>query len=787
MSHPLYALIIAIFLPFLASFVLSYLYKFVDDKVGYVAAGVAGVSLFCVLYLFLTDSQGVHSFGWIDVPGYSFEVSFLVDGLSILMSFIVAFVGVMIMVYGRGYMKGEGRQGVFFAYLLAFMGSMMGVVFSDNIIVLFVFWELTSLTSFLLIGFYWNEDESLYGSRKSLLITVTGGLFMLVGFLLLHSISGTFSISAMNNIAGSALYVPAFLLILLGIATKSAQYPFHIWLPNAMEAPTPVSAFLHSATMVKAGVFLLGRMSPVLRGGDAWILTVGSLGMVTMFVAAVLATQANDIKGLLAYSTVSHLGLITATIGFASKVGSKAGTFHILNHATFKATLFLVAGIVVHAIHSRKLDEMGGLLRELPVTAFFACIASLSMAGVPPFNGFISKELMFEATLEMMHDYSFGWIFPVVGVAASIFTFLYSIRFYSSIFLGEKTEKVRDGVTVPSLAERIPVALLGIAILVITVAPDGAAQILVEEAVNSVHGVDFGFHPHHPTSITPELIMSGITIGSGILLYRYIDRISLGIRDFLSSHPRYTVDWYYDGWVNGMERLSGEFVPRVDTGYFRTYAAWLISGALAVVLSGFLVSAVNGFNPFDVSTTLNVGGLSLFSILLMTVAASVVLPFARSHVEGVLILSIVGFMVGIFYVIVSAPDLAMTQIVVETITLVVFLLVIERLPQFYVETGPGLKKGKNLVISLAAGATVTLLVLTALSRRTKDKIGDVQISKAVPEGGGHNVVNVILVDFRGFDTLGEVVVVSMAAFGVLTLFALRGYGRSDEIDGGDTE
>ncbi|MDY7082333.1 MAG: proton-conducting transporter membrane subunit, partial [Halobacteria archaeon] len=364
-------LLTAVILPFGVAPFAPFIYRQLGEYVGYFAAVIASISFALVGWLYVSGVEGVFSVTWIEVGtlGYNVSLSFLVDGFSLLMGLIASGIGVLIMVYGRGYMHGEERQGRFFAYLLAFMGSMLGVIFVENMVALFVFWELTSLTSFLLIGFYTDEEASVYGARKSLIITVSGGLFMLVGFLLLHEMTGTFSIAQLlegSAVAQSELYLPILLLVVLGAATKSAQVPFHIWLPNAMEAPTPVSAFLHSATMVKAGVFLLGRFTPILGEGEEWILVVGSLGMMTMLVGALLAVQASDIKELLAYSTVSHLGLITATFGFASKLGAEAGTFHILNHATFKAALFMVAGIVAHAVGTRKLSKMGGLRKKMP-------------------------------------------------------------------------------------------------------------------------------------------------------------------------------------------------------------------------------------------------------------------------------------------------------------------------------------------------------------------------------------------------------------------------------------
>ncbi|MDY6774770.1 MAG: hydrogen gas-evolving membrane-bound hydrogenase subunit E [Halobacteria archaeon] len=777
-QYELYAVLTVVLLPFVGALVYPYIHRAVGERAAYFATLVASVSFGLVVWLY-TAQRGVVGVDWI--PTYSIRLSFLLDGLSLMMGGIVSGVGVLITVYARGYMHGEDRQGRFFAYLLGFMGSMLGVVFSNSLVLLFVFWELTSFTSFMLIGFYTHDSDSVYGARKSMVITVSGGLFMLVGFLLIHLVTGSFSLAEITSsslspsLAESPLYLPILVLVLLGAATKSAQVPFHIWLPNAMEAPTPVSAFLHSATMVKAGVYLLGRLSPALSGSSfEWTLVVSLLGMVTMTAAAVLAVGATDIKELLAYSTVSHLGLITATFGFANKIGAEAGVFHILNHATFKATLFMVAGIVAHSVGTRSIDDLGGLRHRMPFVAAFAGIASLSMAGVPPFNGFYSKEFLYEASLEMSHTVSWGWIFPVVAVAGSVFTFVYSMGFFFRVFWGEETEYIRNhGFHSPSVPSLVPPGILVVVIGVISVDPTVAADLVVTEAIGSVYGHSVEFHPHLPTSLTTAFGMSILTVLIGVALYTRYDLIHRSVRCLLDSEPRLTVNYYYDGFMSTAPRLSKATVDRIDKGYLRTYVTLMLLSTVVVAVAGYVVGDV-----FPVSSSFSLAfspdTASLVGVLLLTVIASIAVLFAPSHIAGVLMLSIIGFMVGIFYVIASAPDLAITQIVVETVTLVFFLVVLQRLPAFYQERKPGIDRERDLLISLLVGATVFVTVIGARSGTSSvPKISDYFIENSVELGGGHNVVNVILVDFRGFDTLGESAVVMMAALGVITLIASR--------------
>jgi multicomponent Na+:H+ antiporter subunit A len=401
-----------VFLPFLAAAFVPLVHRAIGERTAYYAAGVA---LVCFgLVASLQGSEGAVSIPWL--PSLEVALRFYVDGLAILIGYLATGIGVLILAYSGGYMHGEPAQPRYYATLLAFLGSMLGVAFAADLVVLFVFWELTSISSFVLIGHYQLTDSSRYAARKAMLITVGGGLFMLVGFLLLSSAADTFNLAAMladpagvqSQLRATDRFVPVMLLLAVGAGAKSAQVPLHIWLPNAMEAPTPVSAFLHAATMVKAGVYLVGRFRPLLAGAE-WTLLFVALGLLTMLVTAVLAVAATDIKALLAYSTASHLGLVIAGFGVLSKTGGETGALHILNHALFKAALFLVAGIIAHEAGTRAIDELGGLRHDLPWTAGVTVVAALSMAGLPPFSGFYSKELLFKAVYKLAQRPPASW------------------------------------------------------------------------------------------------------------------------------------------------------------------------------------------------------------------------------------------------------------------------------------------------------------------------------------------------------------------------------------------
>ena len=785
-----------IFLPFLGAAFAPLVYRLVGERTAYYAAGVAAVTLGLVSSLYVSGvwREGVR-YGVEWVPALGISVAVYADGLAMLIAFLASGVGVLVLVYSGGYMHGEPGQAKYYAVMLAFMGSMLGVAFAGDLFALFTFWELTSLSSFLLIGHYTSASESQYAARKSMLITVTGGLFMLAGFLLVAWAGGTTTLAGSDSLIANAasvterlrtagLLVVALGLIGIGAATKSAQVPFHVWLPNAMEAPTPVSAFLHSATMVKAGVYLFGRFRPFFLGESGighlpeWSVVLLVVGLVTMTVAAVLAVGATDIKQLLAYSTASHLGLITAGFGAANKLGAETGAFHLLNHASFKAALFLVAGIVAHEAGTRRIDRLGGLWRSLPITAAVAALASLSMAGIPPFNGFYSKELLFEAVYEVGHEVGgLAWAFPVVAVVGSVFTFLYSIKFLS-LFVGDQPAEL--DVHRPPVAMIAPAVVLGLVVSVVSVSPTLAIDALIGAVYGStIVSGDPTFSVGLPTSLKPAVVMSAVTIGAGALLWPQYDRLHRAVGRLTTRRGR--PDWLYDTGVTALTDGGRSVSGQVRTGLLRTYAIWALLATASLAAGGYLYAAV-GLPAIELGPSVT---LPLAIILLVAVIGAVGVSAAPSHVAGVLTLSIVGFTVAVFYVLADAPDLALTQLVVETLLLVLFLLVLDRLPAFYGEPGLG-RSLRDGAVAVAVGGVVfvTVLLTTAASPSTLAD-GLVQRANLPPGehapvftefGGGSNVVNVILVDLRALDTLGEVSVVAMAALAVLTLVRMRGRG-----------
>jgi multicomponent Na+:H+ antiporter subunit A len=785
-------------LPFVGAALAPLAYRAFGERTAYFAAGVAALCLGLVLSQF--GAEGVVVVPWI--PSLGVELALYVDGLSILIALLASGIGVLVFVYSAGYMHHEPGKRRYYPTMLAFMGSMLGVALAADLVALFVFWELTSLTSFLLIGHY-RDEAGMYAARKAMFVTVAGGLFLLVGFLLLHHVSGQALEAATFRLAGgegallsnagamesalreAGLLVPVLGFLAVGAAAKSAQVPLHVWLPNAMEAPTPVSAFLHSATMVKAGVYLVGRFRPLFDTVE-WTLLFATLGLLTMTVTAVLAVGARDVKQLLAYSTASHLGLIVAGFGFAGAVGAETGAFHVVNHALFKAALFLVAGIVAHEAGTRALRDVSGLGRHLPATAAIATVAGLGMAGIPPLNGFYSKELLFEATYEAAHAAGgLWWVFPAVAVLGSVFTVLYSLRFVS-VFFGEYAAPRKPNT--PPFSMLLPAGVLAVlAALVGLGGVTGTAGIhlgpleafvgRIAEAAGAGHG-EFGYYL--PTSLSVPVLMSAAALGLGLAAYPVYDRLHRGVRLLARVRPT-SPDRFYDGLVGTVDRSRA--VDAIQNGRLDTGVRLLALGVAGLALAAVVAGPVG-------LPELTLAGVTVSMAVVLVVAALAGLAVTRapSHVAGVLVLSILGFMIAIFFILARAPDLALTQLVVETLVLVLFLLVIDKLPAFYGAVG-GLRGAADAAVAGVVGVTVFLTVVLATASGPDDVIAEFFVDHAgVPAehgdvlanaGGGGNIVNVILVDFRALDTLGEISVVGIAALSILALIARRGQGETE--------
>ena len=701
------------------------------------------------------------------LPSLGLNFTLMLDGLGFFFAFLILGIGLLIIAYARFYLAREDNMGEFFTYLLLFQGAMVGIVMSNNILLLLVFWELTSLSSFLLIGYWKHLPEGRQGARMALTVTGMGGLAMIGGMLILGQIAGSYDLSVIlenrDLIQASPLYLPALILILLGCFTKSAQFPFHFWLPHAMAAPTPVSAYLHSATMVKAGIFLMARMWPVLSGTPEWFLLVTGAGLITMVLGALIALFKHDLKALLAFSTVSHLGLITMLLGTGTGFGAMAAAFHILNHATFKAALFMSAGIIDHEAHTRDIRRLGGLRRLMPVTFVIATLAALSMAGIPLLNGFLSKEMMLE---EANHTVLFNtpWLVPAMAVLGSAFSAAYCFRLIGHVFFGPVRDDYPHKPHDPPAGLWLPPALLVVLVVIIGVAPFLAAPI-VEVVTSAIIGGAVEMPKVYIKiwhGLVPALYMSIVATVGGLILLAMFRPLLKG----WEAAPRPEAKVIFEAIVEAAASAARGITHGLHNGAFSRYGAIM---AATTIIAGYYAFATGTVGP--ATRGLQPAGEVAIAGWLMLVAATVGMVFLhRNRLLSLILIGIVGLIVSIGFVFFSAPDLAMTQITVEVVTIILMLLALNFLPNQTPIESTVLRRLRDGVIAVAGGlATMGLAYHYLLREAVATPISEFHLANSYKGGGGTNVVNVILVDFRGFDTYGEIIVLGIAA---LLIYAL---------------
>ncbi|MBR0645617.1 monovalent cation/H+ antiporter subunit A [Plastoroseomonas hellenica] len=778
-SHDLF-LATAVALPFLGALIAALLPSNARNLEAWLAGGVALAVLLMVWLCYPAVAAGQvlrTEIPW--VPTLGLDLVLRMDGFASVFAAMVAGIGFLVVLYARYYMAPEDPVPRFFAFLLAFMGAMMGLVLSGNLIQLVFFWELTSLFSFLLIGYWQHSAAARDGARMALTVTATGGLALFAGVLVLGHIVGSYDLDRVlasgDRVREHPLYLLALGLILAGALTKSAQFPFHFWLPQAMAAPTPVSAYLHSATLVKAGIFLMARLWPVLAGTDAWFWTVGTAGLATLLLGAYVAIFQHDMKGLLAYSTISHLGLITLLLGLNSELAMVAAIFHTLNHATFKASLFMAAGIIDHETGTRDIRRLSGLNRSMPFTARLALVAAAAMAGVPLLNGFISKEMFFTealtattGTFTLLHA-----ALPIAATIASIFAVTYSLRFVHGAFFGPDTDALPKTPHEPPQWMRVPVEVLVFGCMVVGILPAATIGPFLDVAVRSVLG---GATPEYSLAVwhgfNLPLIMSLGALAGGVLLYLLLQRhLNAGVEGTPLLER-------WDG-----RRIFDDVMVFLSWRFARTLERLLGTRRLQMqlrllVILGFVAAAwalsPHGLRPGPVAMT----GIDPAIAIIWAVGAACAIGAAYQakyhRLAALILLGGVGLVTCMTFIWFSAPDLALTQLLVEVVTTVLLLLGLRWLPRRIESRGAGdlrarLRRWRDIIIAAVAGAGLSALSYATMTRASPDGISRFFLERAYSEGGGTNVVNVILVDFRGFDTLGEIVVVGVVA---LTVFAL---------------
>ncbi|QIB52841.1 monovalent cation/H+ antiporter subunit A [Pseudomonas sp. OIL-1] len=706
----------------------------------------------------------VQSWPWLTRVGLN--LSFRLDGLGFMFALLIMGIGLLVILYARYYLSKNDPMGRFFAYLLLFMGSMLGVVLSENLLLMMFFWELTSLSSFLLIGYWSHSSDARKGARMALAVTGGGGLALLGGVLLLGQIVGSYELSdvliAGDIIRAHALYPVVLVLVLLGVFTKSAQFPFHFWLPHAMAAPTPVSAYLHSATMVKAGVFLLARLYPALSDTDLWFFMVSVTGMITLLVGACTALFQHDLKGLLAYSTISHLGLITLLFGLDTRLAAVAAVFHIINHATFKASLFMAAGIIDHETGTRDMRRINGLWRYMPHTATLAMVAAAAMAGVPLLNGFLSKEMFFTETLQQHQFGNFSWIIPLVATLYGVFSVAYSLRFIHDVFFnGKPVNLPKYPPHEPPRYMKVPVEILVALCLLVGLLPAFTVSSLLAVAASATLGGDL---PEYSLSVwhgfNLPLIMSIVAMVVGIILY-FTRRQLFGWYERL---PDLDAKLVFENAIQKLVGRAGQFTLLLENASLQRYMTWMLFAAL--VVTGFWLVRLPVWQG-EVAMS-PVDGITLVGALILMVAAGATAIMHRRRLVALIMLSVVGLMVALGFARFSAPDLALTQLSVEVVTIILFMLALFFLPRYTPRTSSRTRSFRDLILAGLAGLLVGGLTFAVLTR-PYDTIASFFLENSYSGGGGTNVVNVILVDFRGFDTMGEVTVLAIAAVAIYAL------------------
>jgi multicomponent Na+:H+ antiporter subunit A len=751
---------------FALALVARWIFRVVRDRTGWVLATLpASIAVYFLAHARAVASGDTFAASHPWAPGLGMSLSLYLDGLSLLFALLITGIGALVLIYSGGYLADHPQLGRFYCWILLFMGSMLGLVLADNAITLFVFWELTSLTSYLLIGFDHGREEARWAALQALLVTGVGGLALLAGLLLLGQAGGSLELSRLiqnGSLRDHPLYLPILLLILAGAFTKSAQAPFHFWLPAAMEAPTPVSAYLHSATMVKAGVYLLARLSSVLGGTEAWVQLVTTGGAVTMVYGAYLGFRETDLKRILAYSTVSALGLLTMLLGLGTKAAVQAAMVFLFAHALYKGALFLVAGALDHETGTRDISSLGGLRRAMPITAAAGVAAGLSMAGLPPLFGFISKEMVLEAVAVAPQLAR-----PLTGAtvaASALFVALAAIVAFRPFF-GDILPTPNHPHEAPGSLWFGPAALSGLTLLA-GLAPALVSSWIVSPAVQAVWRQPAPVELALWHGMNPALALSGIAFVVGLGLYVAREPLRRGAA-WLRIIAWWGPDRWYDLTLQGLNGLARAQTRLLQNGYLRFYLITIV--ATTVGLVSYTLAGDAAFRLPEGWREVRFYEPALVVLMLL---ATLMAVRSRSRLGAVAALGVVGYGVALIFVLFGAPDLAMTQFLVETLTVILLVLVLYHLPRFATLSSRPARL-RDIVVALSGGVLMGALVLAASSTQPQPRLTSYFASHSLPLAHGRNIVNVILVDFRALDTMGEITVLAVAAVGVYALLKLR--------------
>ncbi|MCB0192931.1 MAG: putative monovalent cation/H+ antiporter subunit A [Anaerolineae bacterium] len=766
-------MLLAVLSGFILAILAPWLYKVGRGATGWILAFLPlGLFVYFVGFIEPVAHGEPVTFTYAWIPSLSINLSFYVDGLSLLFALIISGVGTLIVIYGGGYLAHDKNVARFFVYILMFMASMLGVVLSNNLMSLFVFWELTSVTSYLLIGYYHEKPESRFAALQAMLVTGGGGLAMMAGFVMLALVGGSWEISTLFEqgelIQNHAQYLPILLLVLLGAFTKSAQFPFHFWLPGAMAAPAPVSAYLHSATMVKAGVYLVARLSPILGHTETWLYIVTGFGTVTMFIAAYIAWQQTDLKRILAYSTVSALGILMMLLGLGEHVAVEAAMVFLVVHSMYKGSLFMIAGAVDHETGQRHITGLGGLIKSMPFSGVAAVLAAASMSGLPLFLGFIGKELIYESTLE-------SHIYPLALTGIAVLTNVLTITAAGMVsikpFFGQEIKTPKHAHEAPWSMRVGPLTLasLGVILGAVPFAAEEFGALLVGPAASGILNEALEVHLHIlPSAINNIVMLSVVTVLGGIGVYAVrglLGKVVAPLNAVSAVGPEKWYQWTLDGMM-----ASAKWQTHIlQSGYLRYYL--IITILTTVGLAGSTLILQGALQNLS-AITMPEAQIHEILIVVMILCAIVLVLRTSSRLTAVAGLGVVGYGIALLFVLFGAPDLAMTQFSIETLSVILLVLVLYRLPTF-TNFSTRFERARDLVISLMGGALITVLVLIETALPINSRLTPYFAENSYTLAKGHNVVNVILVDFRGIDTMGEITVLGMAALGVYGLLKLR--------------
>jgi multicomponent Na+:H+ antiporter subunit A len=712
------------------------------------------------------------------VPAMGLELRFSLDGLSLLFALIITGIGTLIIGYGGAYMEKDVGLGRFYVYLILFMGAMLGLVLAGNVLTMFVFWELTSVTSYLLVGYKHDYPDARRGAQHALLVTGGGGLALLVGLLLLGymtqqtGVAGseayTFAaiIAAGDALKLDALYTPALILIFIGCFTKSAQFPFHFWLPGAMQAPTPASAFLHSATMVKAGVYLLARLAPGLGGTMLWDTTLVLIGGFTFAFGGLVAVRQFDIKALLAYTTLSMLGGLVMLIGLGGKYGAEALTANILAHAFYKSALFMSAGIIDHETGTRDLNRLGGLRKYMPITMVIVAIALISQMGIPILLGFVAKEWMLKAALESSVAAPLPTLALIAIIVGALAYIVAAWRLFSKAFLGTPHPDIQQHHVVdPKPAMWISPAIPALLSLVLPLGLLPAVSALLSPAASAVYGEAFSFELYLYNGINTALLISLSIIAVGLVLTRVQEPLA-ALRGPFGKIDAAEV---FDGFINGMLATATTMTRTVQAGKLRTYILYTVIAFIGFIGVPFVLFGLDALS-ITVDNDLQFYEVITAALIPIGVIATI---RARSRLGAIISVSVVGAMTALLFVLFSAADLALTQLLIEALSTVFLILVFSVLPVRFETLSPPWVRVRDGIIAGVVGLLMSGLALAAATSAMFPPLAPWFLANSYPQGQGDNVVNVILVDFRGFDTLGEITVLFVALLGIFGLLRFR--------------